>query len=127
MGNHAKNFEKRKAAAEETMRWLLPEYHRADQMGSPTVEIKTKDLAELLAYVDAVQYRDAVEFGGKHLGYADPEAMRALLSRQRTSISCIAKKSDRFCVSISYLELPPKPLPPDEESGSITPAEAVER
>jgi hypothetical protein len=127
MGNHAKNFEKRKAAAEETMRWLLPEYHRADLAKRDTVEIKTKDLAELLAYVDAVRYREAVEFGGKHLGYCDPEAMRAMLSREKTSISCISKKSDRFCVAVSFLELPPKPLPKPEDLGIIESAEAVER
>lgn len=115
MSNHAKCFETRKAAAEETMRWLLPEYHRADHLGRDTLEIKTKDLAELLAYVDAVRYRDAVEFGGKHLGFCDPEAMRAMLSREKTSISCISKKSARFCVAVSFLELPPKPLPKQDD------------
>lgn len=32
--NHAKNFDTRKASAEETARWLLPEVQRAEGRGS---------------------------------------------------------------------------------------------
>jgi len=127
MSNHAKCFETRKASAEETARWMVPTCDKARESGSPTVTVPLKDLVEVLSYVEAVHYRNKVEFGGKHLGYCEPDAMRAMLSREKTSISCISKKTDRFCVAVSFLELPPKPLPKPEELGIIESAEAVER
>lgn len=108
MTKHAKNLETRKASAEETARWMLPEVQRAAGQGFDEVTLKVRDVTELLAYVEAVAHRDKVEFGGKLLGYAQPKAMRDMLSRKRNQIDVMAYPSRIFCTAVSFTELPPK-------------------
>lgn len=106
--NHAKHFETRKASAEETARWMLPEVQRAAGQGFDDVMLKVRDVTELLAYVEAVAHRDKVEFGGKLLGYAQPKAMREMLSRKRNQIDVMAYPSKIFSAQVSFTDLPPK-------------------
>lgn len=106
--NHAKDFDTRKASAEETARWLRPNLQRAKDMGEREISIPLKDLDELLAYVEAVEHRVKAEYAGKHLGYADPEMMRQLLSRKRASVPVLFKKTKQYCVPIGFVELPPR-------------------
>lgn len=107
MSRHAKDFEVRKASAMETARWLLPEIHRAIERGLETVELSVRDVKEVLAYLEADAQREKVAFSGKHLGYADPEMMRDLMSRRRASSPVLFKKTPRYCVEVFFLELPP--------------------
>ena len=106
--NHAKHFETRKASAEETARWMLPEVQRAEGRGFDEVPLKVRDIKELLSYIEAVSYRERVEFSGKRLGYANPQAMRDLLSRKVDKIEVFAIQSKLACTLASYTELPPK-------------------
>lgn len=106
--NHAKHFDTRKASAEETARWLLPEVQRAQAQGDDMVQLKIRDVQELLSYVEAVAHREKVEFAGKRLGYAQPQAMRDLMSCKRNSIDVLRYPSKTFCVEVSFVELPPK-------------------
>lgn len=109
MSNHAKDFEKRKASAMETVRWMLPALHRAVDFGQQNMDVSVKDLQEILSYLEASAHREKIEFSGKHLGFADPEMMRELLGRKRSSAPVLFKKSPRYCVEIFYLELEPTP------------------
>lgn len=106
--NHAKHFDTRKASAEETARWILPEVQRAEGRGFDEVSIKVRDMKELLSYIEAVSYRARVEFSGKRLGYANPQAMRDLLSRKVDKIEVHAIQSEQACTLASYTDLPPK-------------------
>lgn len=106
--NHAKHFDTRKASAEETARWLLPEVQRAEGQGFDEVSIKVRDMKELLSYIEAVAYRERVEFAGKRLGYASPQDMRDLLSRKVDKIEVFAVHSKHACVMTSFTDLPPK-------------------
>lgn len=106
--NHAKHFETRKVSAEETARWLLPEVQRAESQGFDEVTLKVRDMKELLSYIEAVAYRERVEFSGKRLGYANPQDMRDLLSRKVDKIEVFAIQSKRACTMACYTELPPK-------------------
>lgn len=108
MTKHAKHFDSRKVSAEETARWMLPEVQRAEGQGFDTVQLQVRDVKELLAYVEAVAHRDKVEFGGKLLGYAQPKAMRDMLSRKRNQIDAMAYPSRIFCTAVSFTDLPPK-------------------
>lgn len=108
-GNHAKDFEKRKASVMETVRWLLPALHRAIDFGEERIDISVKDIKEILSYLEASEYREKVEFAGKHLGYADPVMMREMLTRKRASIPTLFKTSPRYSVEVFYLELEPTP------------------
>lgn len=107
MSRHAKDFEARKASVMETARWLLPEVHRAIDRGLETVELSVRDVKELLAYLEADAQREKVAFSGKHLGFADPEMMRDLMGRKRASSPVLFKRTNRYCVEVFYLELPP--------------------
>lgn len=107
--NHAKDFDKRKASAMETVRWLLPAVHRAIDFGDERIDISVKDLKELLSYLEAADHREKVQFAGHHLGYADPVMMRDLLTRKRASAPVLFKKSPRYSVEVFYLELEPTP------------------
>jgi len=109
MGNHAKDFEKRKASAMETARWLLPVLHRAIDFGQERVDVSVKDLKEVLSYLEATEYREKVEFAGLHLGYADPMMVRDLLTRQRASIPTLFKTSPRYSLEVFYLHMEPTP------------------
>lgn len=115
MKNHAKCFETRKKSAEETARWLMPVFHRAQTAKDEEVKIQTRDLGEILAYLESVRHREEVEFSGKQLGYCDPNEMRALLSREKRSISVLFSPTRRFSTRVSFKELPPKALPPETE------------
>lgn len=108
MNNHAKHFDSRKASAEEAARWMLPEVQRAEGQGFEEVSLKVKDVKELLAYLEAVAHREKVEFRGKRLGYAQPKAMRDLMSCNRNSIDVLRYPSRMFCVEVYFVELPPK-------------------
>jgi hypothetical protein len=107
MSRHAKDYDARKASAMETARWLLPELHRAIDRGLEVVELSVRDVKEVLAYMEATAQREKVQFSGKHLGFADPEMMRDLMTRNRASAPVLFKKTGRYCVEIFYLELPP--------------------
>lgn len=109
MNRHAKDFEARKASAMETARWLLPEVQRAFDHGHETVELKVSDIKEIMAYLEASEQREKVEFAGKHLGYASPDMMRALMTRTQASAPVLFKKTPKYCVEIFYLYLPPNP------------------
>lgn len=115
MTKHAKCFETRKKSAEETARWLMPVFHRAQMAKDEDVTIPTRDLGELLGYMESVRHREEVEFGGKHLGYCDPDAIRALLGREKQSINILFKPTRRFCTKVNFVELPPKAFPPETE------------
>lgn len=115
MKNHAKCFETRKKSAEETARWLMPVFQRAQMAKDEDVTIPTRDLGEILGYLESVRHREEVEFAGKNLGYCDPDAIRALLSREKQSINILFKATRRFCTRVSFVELPPKALPPETE------------
>lgn len=106
--NHAKHFDTRKASAEETARWMLPDVQRAENQGFQDVTVRIADVKELLAYVEAVSNREKVEFRGKRLGYAQAQAMRDLMSCKRNSIDVLRYPSKKFCVEVSFVELPPK-------------------
>lgn len=93
----------------ETARWLLPEVQRAFDQGHETVELKVSDVKEIMAYLEASAQREKVEFAGKHLGYASPEMMRALMTRTQASAPVLFKKTPKYCVEIFYLCLPPNP------------------
>lgn len=108
MTKHAKHFNSRKVSAEETARWMLPEVQRAEGQGFDEVSLKVRDVKELLAYVEAVAHRDKVEFSGKSLGYADPQAMRDMLSWKRSSLEVFRAPSELACVEVSFVDLPPK-------------------
>ncbi|NUT87143.1 hypothetical protein HNO91_11965 [Pseudomonas corrugata] len=107
MSRHAKDFETRKASVMETARWLLPEVHRAIDRGLEVVELSVRDVKEVLAYLEADAQREKVAFSGKHLGFADPEMMRDLMTRNRASAPVLFKKTPRYCLEVFYLELPP--------------------
>lgn len=107
--NHAKDFEVRKASAMETVRWLLPTLHRAIDLGQETMEVTTRDVKELLSYLEASANRERVEFAGKHLGYADPAMIRDLLTRNRASAPVLFKKSPRYSLEVFYLDMEPTP------------------
>ena len=107
--NHAKDFEARKASVMETVRWLLPAVHRAIDFGDERIDISVKDMKEILAYLEAADHREKVQFAGHHLGYADPVMMRELMTRRRASIPTLFKKSPRYSVEVFYLELEPTP------------------
>lgn len=107
MNKHAKDFETRKASAMETARWLLPELHRAIDRGLDKVELSVKDVKEVLAYLEASAQREKVEFAGKHLGFADPEMMRSLMTRTRASAPVLFKKTPKYCLEVFYVDLPP--------------------
>lgn len=108
MTNHAKHFDTRKASAEETARWMLPEVQRAEGQGFDTVQLRVRDVQELLSYVEAVAHREKVEFRGKRLGYAQPQAMRDLMSCKRNSIDVLRYPSKTFPVEVYFVEIPPK-------------------
>jgi len=107
MSRHAKDFEARKASAMETARWLLPEVHRAIEFGFDKVELSVRDVKEVLAFLEASAQREKVEFAGRRLGFADPEMMRDLMSRRRASSPVLFKKTQRYCLEVFYLDLPP--------------------
>lgn len=107
--NHAKDFEARKASVMETVRWLLPALHRAIDFGDERIDISVKDMKEILSYLEASEYREKVQFAGRHLGYADPMMMRDLMGRRRASIPTLFKKNPRYSVEVFYLELEPTP------------------
>lgn len=108
MTKHAKHFDSRKVSAEETARWMLPEVQRAEGQGFDTVQLQARDVKELLAYVEAVGHREKVEFRGKRLGYAQPQAMRDLMSCKRNSIDVLRYPSKTFPVEVYFVDLPPK-------------------
>lgn len=110
MSRHAKDFEARKASAMETARWLLPELHRAIDRGLDKVELSVKDVKEVLAYLEATDQREKVEFAGKHLGFADPEMMRSLMTRDRASAPVLFKKTPKYCIEVFYVDLPPNAI-----------------
>lgn len=113
--NHAKDFGQREASARETARWLRPDLHRAIDAGSAEVSVKVKDLDELLAYVEASEYREKVQFSGRRLGFVEPDVARSLLSRDRASAPVLFKRTERYSLEVFYQELPPKnPVAPAE-------------
>lgn len=116
--NHAKDFDRREAGARETARWLRPNLHRAMDQGLPEMSVSTKDMNEILAYMEAAEHKERVEFSGRRLGFADPDMIRDLLSRKRASVPALFKKTARHCVEVFYLELPPKP-----EKNPVAPSE----
>ena len=108
--NHAKHFETRKASVEETARWMLPDVQRAENQGFEDVTVRIADVKELLAYVEAMSNREKVEFRGKRLGYAQPQAMRDLMSCKRNSIDVLRYPSKTFPVEVYFVELPPREI-----------------
>ena len=106
--NHAKDFPNREASARETARWLRPFLHRAINDGEEKISVFTKDLDEILAYMEAAEYKEKVEFSGHRAGFAEPDMIRDLISRRRASIPTLFKKTDRYCVELFYQELPKK-------------------
>lgn len=107
--NHAKDFANREASARETARWLRPTVFRAADQGMPEVSISVKDMNEILAYMEAAEHKEKVEFSGHRIGYSDPTMMREMLSRNRATLPVLYKKTDKYRVEIFYRELPPKP------------------
>ncbi|MCY1407695.1 hypothetical protein D9M71_230030 [compost metagenome] len=108
--SHGKDFDQREASARETAKWLLPNVHRAEQNMEREMMVPVRDMKELLSYIDAAQYKEKVEFQGKRLGFCDPDEARDLLTRKEASLRVLFKQTNRYCVEVSFRELPPKNL-----------------
>lgn len=86
--------------------FLLAELHRAQHQGAKTMEVSTAELSELLARLESLEKRAAIEFAGKPLGFVTGHKMRAMLAGARKYITVSAYKSETFDSEVTYLELP---------------------
>lgn len=125
--NHAKDFPRREASARETARWLRPSLHRAASGGAQEVSVSIRDLDEILAYMEAAEQKEKVEFAGKCMGFANPDDIRDLRSRKKAFIKVFFKKTNVHVVEACYQELPPKPCSDPPELTVLPPQMAVER
>lgn len=101
------DFDERKRSAEDTALWMKADVHKAQEVGASEITVKMKDLIEVLSYVDSIKARDKIEYQGKHLGFCKPEDMRLLLNHEKGGITIVAKRGEKFCCEVSFLELPP--------------------
>ena len=85
--------------------FLLAELHRAQYQGAKTLEVSTAELSELLAKIESLEKRAAIEFGGKPLGFCTGHKMKAMLAGARKYITVSAYKSENFDTEISYVDV----------------------
>jgi hypothetical protein len=85
--------------------FLLAELHRAKHQGAKTLEVSTAELSEVMARLESLDKRAAIEFGGKPLGFVTGHKMKAMLAGARKYITVSAYKSENFDTEVSYLDL----------------------
>lgn len=119
-----KNYDAKKASAENTALWIMADVHRAQAEGAKTVTVKIEDLSEVMSYVASIKVREQIEFAGKPLGFCRPSDLHDLLNRKCRRMFIVAKKDRQFNTQVSFTEVGQVMLP---HSASVAPpAEKVE-
>lgn len=96
--------------------YLRADLHRAQHNGVTMMEVSTLDVAELVAKLEKLEKRGAIEFGGKPLGFCKGHKMRAMLNGSRSFITISRFKNENFDTPVSFTELPP--VQPDADGGA---------
>lgn len=105
------DFLDRKRSAEDTALWIMADVHKAQSAGQDFVNVKAKDLVEVLSYISALKHRDSVEYAGKHLGYARPDDMLRLKQQKIRGLIVMVKKGEKYNMPVSFVgELPETPV-----------------
>lgn len=87
--------------------YLRADLHRAQHNGVTMMEVSTLDVAELVATLEKLEKRAAIEFGGKPLGFCQGHQMRAMLHGKCKYLKVALYKNEQFNTPVSFTELPP--------------------